>query len=120
MRGHGMQRLSRPRAVAAVIGACAAATLALGPGAPAAAAPRAEPAHIAMQPPSLPGSPVCGPSKASPDEPPNGRNDTNRIPAPIYFAHDFPLFHDSDPASELGVGGASAASASAPRCTTPR
>jgi len=73
---------------------------------PAAAAPRAEPGTIATQPPSLPGAPACGPSKASPTAPQTGRDDTNRVPAPIYFAHDFPLFHDSDVDPELGaVGG---------------
>jgi hypothetical protein len=71
----------------------------------AAAAPRAEPAGAATRPPALPGAPTCGPSKASPDESQNGRNDSSRVPAPIYFAHDFPLFRDSDVDPELGVVG---------------
>lgn len=73
----------------------------------ASAAPAAEPTTIAVNPPSLPGSPACRPSAADPSEPQPGRNDTgSRDPSPIYFAPDFPVFADSDPNTTLGaVGG---------------
>jgi LPXTG-motif cell wall-anchored protein len=99
----------RRRAILALT-AVAVSTLALAVSTPATralAAPRAEPDKLATQPPSLPGDPTCGPSQASPNEPPTGRNDTGtRYAAPIYFAHDFPLFADTDPNTTLGaVGG---------------
>lgn len=77
------------------------------PATRALAAPRDEPDHLAAAPPALPGSPTCGPSPADPNEPPTGRNDDGqRYHSPIYFAHDFPLFADSDPNTTLGaVGG---------------
>jgi pimeloyl-ACP methyl ester carboxylesterase len=88
-------------AIAAVVAACLAAPRA------AVAAPAAEPSALPAAPPSLPGSPVCGPSPASPSEPQTGRNDTgSRDPSPIYFAPDFPVFADTDPNTTLGaVGG---------------
>jgi len=85
------------------------------------AAPAAEPSKLAAAPPALPGSPVCGPSAASPTEPQTGRNDTGtRYASPIYFAPDFPVFADSDANTTLGaVGGFGGISYRAPLHHTP-
>lgn len=90
----------------------------------AAAGPAAESFAPAAVPPSLPGSPVCGPSTASPNEPQTGRNDdpnnTKRYPSPIYFASDFPVFADSDSNTTLGaVGGFGGVAYRAPLHHTP-
>jgi triacylglycerol esterase/lipase EstA (alpha/beta hydrolase family) len=96
----------RRRAVVLLL-VVAAAWAAAPRAALAATGPAAEPSTPAAAPPSLPGSPVCGPSPASPTEPQNGRNDTGtRDASPIYFAPDFPVVADTDPNTTLGaVGG---------------
>ncbi|HEV7677264.1 MAG TPA: hypothetical protein VGQ42_01690 [Candidatus Dormibacteraeota bacterium] len=45
------------------------------------------------QPPHLPGTPVCGPSTADPNQPTGGHN-PNTFAGPSYFARDFPRFGD--------------------------
>jgi hypothetical protein len=73
---------------------------------PVAAAPRAQPATVATQPPRLAGAPLCGPSKADWNiEPSSGRNAPTHH-GPIYFAPDFPLFLDDAWGATAGaVGG---------------
>ena len=104
-------------ALIVLVAACVAAPRAVL----AAPGPAAEPATPSKAAPSLPGSPVCGPSPASPNEPQTGRNDTGtRYASPIYFAPDFPLVADTDVNTTLGaVGGFGGVAVRAPMHHTP-
>jgi Lipase (class 2) len=75
---------ARRAAVAVCVAALAAASL-LPRGSALAAPP--------LQPPRLPGAPVCGPSTADPNQPTGGHNQNTQA-GPAYFAKDFPTFAD--------------------------